>query len=494
MFVKNVKSHVIRTLAVVAAAVVSCSAADLGERIRKIIEETAEARQCFWGIRVTDAESGKVLYSYNEDKFFVPASNTKLFTTSLALRSLGPDYKFRTRVEIPSGSIVNGKVSELRLIGGGDPNLSARLLPYNKQEQGADALAAIRALADRVVAQGVRRVEGDIVGDDSAFLWEPFPDGWSVDDPVYEYGAPVSALTLNDNAFRLTVLPGAAAGAPASLTLNPPLEYLTVHNRTKTVETGPARIRFDRIPGSKELVVTGTVLLGAPSGTFLLAIDDPALFAASALKTALEQRGVEILGGARSVHRSAEGDMPEWKGTEIAVIESAPLSQVLQVVNKVSQNLHTEILLREIARVKTGVGSRRQGLEELARYLQETGVAEGQWNFADASGLSRLTLVTPLTLSKLLCDMYRTPLRDVWMATLPVGGVDGTLEKRFQQSSAGQRIHAKTGSLSHVAALSGYAVREDGHTWVFSVIANNYNASHSAIRPVIDKLALALLD
>lgn len=495
----RVQSRAMRA-AVLFIATFACAGADLSVTIRKILNSTPEAKQCFWGIRVLDANSGRVLYSQNEDRFFVPASNTKLFTTSLALRQLGPNYKFRTRVEANAMPDGQGWVRELRLMGGGDPNLSSRLIPYNKEETGPDPLAAIRNLADQVVARGIRVVEEGITGDDSAYVWEPFPDGWGLDDPVYEYGAPVSALTLNDNAFRLSVTPAAEAGQPASLSLNPALEYLTVHNRTTTVESGPGRIRFDRIPGSGELVVSGTIVRHSPGSTSILAIDDPALFAAHAFREALEERGVRVSGGIRAVHRRAGEEAPLWSGTEIAFHESAPLSHIVQVINKVSQNLHTEMLLREIARVKTGVGSRRDGLLEIDAYLKEIGVEEEQWNFEDASGLSRLTLVTPKTVLKVLLTMWKIPvLRGVWVDSLPVGGLDGTLETRFQLpgraiAAKAARIHAKTGSLSHVSALSGYAERRDGRTLAFSILVNNYNAGNSILRPVIDRVALALLD
>ena len=176
----------------------------VADRIRAILESSADSRQCFWGLQVADAESGEVLLSENEDKFFVPASNTKLFTTSLALRRLGPGYKFRTRIEADATPGAEGRIHQLRLIGGGDPNLSGRLVPYSKEESTGDPLEdAIKAMADEAVAKGVRVIDGDVVGDDSAYLWEPYPDGWALDDPVFEYGAPVSALTLNDNDCRL---------------------------------------------------------------------------------------------------------------------------------------------------------------------------------------------------------------------------------------------------------------------------------------------------
>lgn len=473
-----------------------CSGADLAETIRAIIESSPQTRQSFWGVRVVDAASGDVLAAVNDDKFFVPASNTKLFTTALALHRLGPDYRFRTRVAADAKPDSAGRVRELRLIGGGDPNLSGRNLPYNVNEEiGADPFAALRELADKVVAAGVHSVEGDIVGDDTTFLWEPYPPGWAIDDSTWEYGAPVSALTLNDNTLHVIVFPGSAPGMPTSIALSPTIEFLEIQNRVATVAPEAKReIRLDRLPGSNELLITGSIPANGRSWETTVAVEDPALFAAAAFKSILEERGVRVSGQARALHRSEGEELPAWDGVDLAQHDSPPLSQVLQVINKVSQNLHTEILLRQIAREKTGVGSREKGLHEISEWLTEIGVEPGQYNFEDASGLSRLTLVTPATVSGLLKAMYATPERETWIASLPIGGVDGTLKTRFEGEPNGARIHAKTGSLSHVAALSGYAEIDAGHARVFSVLVNNFNRPSAEIREVIDRIALALLE
>ncbi|MDZ4802967.1 MAG: D-alanyl-D-alanine carboxypeptidase/D-alanyl-D-alanine-endopeptidase [Bryobacteraceae bacterium] len=483
-----------RSAILLLTAAVACIGADLAERVPALIDSVPAAKQSFWGIRVIDAQSGQLLYALNEDRFFVPASNTKLFTSSLALRRLGPDYKFRTRVAAPAKPDAEGRIAEIRLLGGGDPNLSARMIPYNKDEKNPDALAALRKLAEQVAASGVKVIAGDVIGDDTAYVSEPFPPGWGLDDPIYEYGAPVSALTLNDNAFEVTVFPGAEAGAPGSLALNPPVEYFTIVNRTLTADTGKTQLSFRRVPGSRELIVTGTVVTGQKIEAELVAVDDPALYAATAFRQLLEQRGIRIDGITRAAHRRVGDESPVFEGEELAVHESAPLSQILVISNKVSQNLHTELVLREISRVANGIGSRREGLKMIAAYLKEIGVEEGQWNFEDASGMSRLGLVTPATVSKLLQAMYAHPLYDLWLTTLPIGGFDGTLEKRFDKLELAQRIHAKTGSLSHVAALSGYALRPDGKTYIFSILVNNFQAEAKVIRATMDKVALAFLE
>ena len=406
---------------------------------------------------------------------------------------LGPDYRFRTTVASDSSPDFNGVIhGNVRLIGGGDPNLSARVLPYKQDEFTDNPLQAIDELAAQMVARGVRRVDGDVVGDDTRYVWEPYPEGWSADDAIWEYGAAVSALTLNDNAFTLQVRPGARAGDPAVLSLSPRVEELTIHNRTRTTGGGEKKLTYMRIPGSKELVVGGVIPLQGPDEKTLLAVDDPAQFAANALLDALARVGVTVNGRATARHRSVEDSSIEGIGMELARHDSQPLIEALRVIDKESQNLHAEMMLREVARNAGAVGSRASGLEELKLFLAEAGIAAKQYNFEDGSGLSRLTLVTPLTVSKLLIHMYGSKYREAWVSLLPVSGEDGTLKKRFLTSGRGA-IHAKTGSLSHVTALSGYMLPEAGKAYAFSILVNNFNGLASEVRVVLDKIAVLVM-
>src|SRR6185312_11816224 len=181
----------------------TAAAQPLATRIERLLAQSP-ARNAFWGIQAIDLATGRTLYELNARRFFVPASNTKLFSTSLALTKLGPAFTFRTRVTADAAPDSGGRIDgSLRLLGGGDPNLSGRAIPYRVGPSAGDPLAALADLADQVASQGVRRVDGDIIGDDSWYLWEPYGNGWGIDDPLYDYGAPVSALTINDNTFTL---------------------------------------------------------------------------------------------------------------------------------------------------------------------------------------------------------------------------------------------------------------------------------------------------
>ncbi|MEN6605417.1 MAG: D-alanyl-D-alanine carboxypeptidase/D-alanyl-D-alanine-endopeptidase [Bryobacteraceae bacterium] len=471
-------------------------AASLGDRIDLILSKSATARRAQWGIQIVDARTGEALYARASDHYFVPASNTKLFSTALALSRLGPDHRFRTRVLARNAPDAAGRVrGDLILLGGSDPTLSARAVPYKKGPIQGDPLAAIEELARSCFERGLRVVEGDITGDDSTYAWEPAPDGWTQDDATWEYGAPVSALTLNDNAFSLILRPGAHAGDPARVRLNPEIEYYYIDNRVRTEAGVEPRVEIERRPGSKELRLTGAVTPGWKGETEILAVDDPALFAAAAFRQALARLGVRITGQSAARHRFA-GDAVERKYDgyiELASRTSPPLAEVLRIINKVSQNLHAELVLREVGRARRGDGAGREaGLKELEAFLTEAGVDKNEYRFEDGSGLSRLTLVTPETVVKLLLHMYRGPQRNAWVSLMPVGGEDGTLAKRFSGNPAGSRVHAKTGSLSHVSGLSGYLDTPSG-VRIFSILVNNYRGTADEIRAAIDKICIEAL-
>jgi D-alanyl-D-alanine carboxypeptidase/D-alanyl-D-alanine-endopeptidase (penicillin-binding protein 4) len=480
------------------------SGASLAGNIERLLSSSPAARTAFWGIQVVDLESGKMLYESNPDHFFVPASNTKLFTTSMALERLGAGHTFETRVLADAPPDAQGRVpGALRLVGGGDPNLSGRTLPYRMGAPAGDPLAPIEALANQVAARGVKQVEGDIVGDDTWYVWEPYPAGWGIEDPESDDGPPVSALTLNDNVQTITVRPGAREGDLAAISLSPAIEFYRIDNRLRTTAAGTERqIHFDRVPGSRQARLWGTIPLRDRGFEMLAGIEDPAEYAAMALRQALEERGITVEGSAVARHRypNEVQDLkqapaePAETGVELARLVSAPLAEDLQVTDKVSQNLHAELALRAVGRARRNVGSYEAGLEELKEFLEQAGIAPESYSFHDGSGLARLNLVTPAAVVELLRYMWRTPLRDAWLSLLPVAAVDGTLSSRFGESPAAGRVHAKTGSLSHVSALSGYIERKDGKWVVFSILANNYNAHPAEVRGVMDRICNLIVE
>lgn len=454
--------------------------------MRALIESSPVAQRGTVGVVVVDLKSGETILEVNPNRFFVPASNTKLFTTALGLLRLGPDHRFQTVVTAAAPPDANGRITgSLTLLGGGDANLSGRELPYREGAPLGNPLAPIEELAGQIVARGVRRIDGGIVGDDTAWLWDPYPGGWAVDDMVWDYGAPVSALAIGDNIVTLTVRPG----DPVTVTLEPQLEYFLIDNRVQTGNA--AAIHIDREPGSRQVRLWGTIPAKSAGLSYRLALDDPALYAATALRDALSRRGVAIRGAAVARH-SPDGPAPA--GLELARLASAPLIEDLRVIGKVSQNLHAEMLLRAVGRARRDAGTGAAGLEELRALLKEAGIEKDEYRLHDGSGLSRGNLVTPAAVVKLLRFLYAGPQRENWVDLLPVGGADGTLRARLKNTPAASRIRAKTGSLGNVTALSGYAESQSGALLAFAILVNNANLPAAETRAFVDKLVVAMVE
>jgi len=476
-----------RPALLVAALALNCSAADLAQRLTALVESAPAAVRGVSGIHVVDLASGMPVYGYNENQLLLPASNMKLFTAALALSRLGPDYRFETRiVREPSGSLV--------LVGGGDPSMSGRVYPYDAKSKPLPSLHAIEELADQAVAAGLRRVDGDIVGDDRRYIWSPYPESWTADDAQHDFGAPVSALTLNDNVVTLTVRPGARAGDLARVELDPPFEYFLIDNRVGTVDVnGAGTLRVTRVPGSRQVLLSGTINSRTAAFHETIPVDDPALFAAHALYDALLRRGIAVRGRPLSRHRIDQIGAPQ-EGTVLAQRSSPPLSELLRTTLKVSQNLHAEMLLREVGLTKQGQGTVTAGLREVRTLLSELRIPPSAWVSEDASGLARNDEVTPRAVTQLLTAMMSGDQRDLWRGLLPVGGQDGTLSSRLCCVSDTVAIRAKTGSLSRAIALSGYAESPENGRLAFSILVNNFAASASEVRAWVDRLASTLVE
>src|SRR5437588_2636073 len=276
----------------------------LPARIAAILSDPDLARG-FWGIEVVSLPSGRILYAQNADKLFTPASNTKLFTTAAALALIGPDYKFHTTVETSGMLDRYGRLTgDLVLVGRGDPNLSGRALPYDLSAQRSDhPIEVLEHLADSLVQKGVKYVDGDIIADDSYFAFERYGEGWSQDDLVWADGAPVSALTINDNVVFVNILPADHPGERAFVSITPFADYFRIDNRIITTPSGTGRtIYINRAPGAMVLTLWGTMPLDDAGANEALAIEDPAEFAAGMFRQLLELRGIAVYGRQRTRH------------------------------------------------------------------------------------------------------------------------------------------------------------------------------------------------
>ncbi len=532
------------------------------------------AARAHWGISIVDAATGATLYARNDAQLFAPASNAKLFTTSAALALLGPTYTMGTRVLAEGTVDATGTLhGELRLIGGGDPTISGRVYPYaGHTERSNPPLTAFDALAAQVLASGIHAVDGPVIADDTLFPDQRYGTGWNWDDLQWEYGAPVSALPVNDNVRYLTVTPGSTPGAGLSASWLPEVadengNNLLGHDDNQAI-TAPAGSRpalgVTQDSSSTPLRIYGSLPLGGAPVHLALAQEDPTRFAGLSFVHALSSVAIQKRGYGGSyadiAHRpsndtdsfiaethasvtlhalppgssslpvqtgpAARSDQSKTTGTVptgvahclsmmgpqphvpctsirdvdplvamasptariVATRESPPLSDLVTVINKVSQNLHAELLLRLLGRADGTDGSFAQGARVVRAWATtQAGIAPDDFVLYDGSGLSTKDLVTPRAFTTLLRYSTTQPWGPVLRNSLPIGGVDGSLSARFPALRG--RVQAKTGTLGEVDALSGFLTAQSGRLILFSILCNDHPGPGA--RALIDALVAA---
>lgn len=476
-----------------ASARAAQTVADLQTNIRRVLQNPALARGQV-GVKIVSLDSGKTMFEENAEKYFMPASNMKSFTVAAALDRLSPDFRFVTSVYAAAPPDAGGTIrGDVTVFGRGDPTFAASL-------NDGDYYRAINLLADKIAASNVKRIEGNLVGDESYFTGDAIGASWEWDDLQWYYGAEISALSVNDNAVDIKITPGSNAGAPLVVQILPVNSLFAINNLTVTAPAGTARqIEVAKRLGSNVLEIRGSLPLGDKEYNGAIAVTKPAEMFVALLKNALLAKGVQVTGNTRVIgakdkqNQSAEIHSPQ---IEIARFESAPLSLVAAKTLKPSQNLYTELILRALGESvgdKTNLKktSAERGLEVVQKFLAEAGIQPGsvvQW---DGSGLSRHNLITPSAAAQLYSFMSRHRFAAAFQTALPIGGVDGTLKNRFQNSRAAGNVRAKTGTIDQVASLSGYVTTASGERLAFSVLTNNLPDT-GLRRQTIDDIVLLL--
>ena len=455
------------------------SPATLAELQQRLVEHISQPKYdaALWGVKIISLDSGKTVFERNPQKLCSPASNCKLYTVALALDRLGPDYRIKTSLYARAKPGKSGTLSgDLIVYGRGDPTINARL-------HGGDICRALEPLVSALTNAGVKRIAGDLVADESYFRGPPFGSGWIWDDLEYYYGAEISALTINDNILQALVTPGPRVGEPCKIALVPDTAWLSFSNRTETVDKGGKRgVHFHRPLDGNVIYTSGQMPIDDTGYTNAVTMHHPAGLFVSFLKQALARQGIKVSGRLRTVNwldRQAKlVDYRTW--VELGSMESLPMSDLAREVQKPSQNLYTDLLLGHVgektrtAEARLDATSEGLGVRELNKFLAEVGIKKGETFFEEGSGLSRDNLTTANATVALLEFMNRHKSAEVYLASLPIAGVDGTLKNRMKGTPAAGNVRAKTGTLHWANSISGFVTTAGGEHLVFSLMLNRY--------------------
>jgi D-alanyl-D-alanine carboxypeptidase/D-alanyl-D-alanine-endopeptidase (penicillin-binding protein 4) len=466
--------------------------------INRVIDAQAFSNG-FWGIHVVDLESGRTVYARNAAKSFVPASNIKLYTTAAALDLLGPSYRYETRVYV-DGPVEDGVLHGNVIVrGAADPTIGGHYeADTGEWNEDVDALRTFRDWADSLRSAGIRRIEGDLIGDDDVIDDEPLGSNWSWDDETYYYSAQLAGLAFHDNVVHMYVA-ARAPDMPAEIRWEPfDTDYIDVINRTWTDDrAGSIDEGYRRFRGTNRVEVTTIVPMGGRD-VEEITVENPTRYFVHVLRESLLRSGIAVSGNAVDVDElSIKPDYQDPRYRRVAVHRSDPLSRIAALINKPSQNLYADLLLKTLGAELPGEdeefepGSAEAGAAAATTTFVRAGIDTSRVRLADGSGLSRLNLVTPEMTTSLLRYMWdhedrRT--REAFYNSLPTAGLHGTLRHRFGGGPARGVMRGKTGSLSFASSLSGYLRTGDGRSLAFSIMSNHYTSRTSRVRAAQDAI------
>jgi D-alanyl-D-alanine carboxypeptidase/D-alanyl-D-alanine-endopeptidase (penicillin-binding protein 4) len=449
-----------------------------------------ELRRGSIGIKIVALDTGKVVFESDAEKYFMPASNMKSFTVAAALEKLSPNFRFVTSVYAPAQPDATGTLrGDLTVYGRGDVSFSTAF--YEK-----DYYRGLDNLAEKIFQAGVRRIEGNLVGDESYFTGSPLPTGWEWDDLQWYWGAEVSALPLNDNAVDLTVRP-ATVGQPCVVSVLPFNLIVRVVNTCRTIAAGKRDLAVKKDLDQNVLEISGTMPAGDRGFYEPVTVSRPAELFVALLKQRLEQKGVVVTGQARVVGGREKAALAVSSSVtapvQIAQIESPPFSLIAAKTMKPSQNMYTETILWTLGEQLGSKNNPKQtsaerGIAVVGSFLSEIGIPSDGIVQYDGSGLSRHNLVTPSSLVQLYTYMARqSRYSSAWLESLTVGGVDGTLASRFKGARTKNNVRGKTGTIDQVSALSGYVTTAASERFVFSIIVNGVSETGTRVS-IIDQI------
>ncbi len=443
---------------------------------------TPELETALVGIMVQSVQTGEILYQHNANTLMMPASNEKIPTSAAALINLGPDFRYRTSV-YHTGSVENGVLKgDLIIIASGDPTMSSRFCE-NKGE-----CFVFRAWADSLRARGIFAVEGDIIGIDDVFDDEPIGYGWSVNNLSYDYSTEIGSFMYNENMARVIVQADSSGEYGSTKVVSDP-GYLQIE---PDIEINPVKteLTIDRIPETNRIRIAGKIRPG-DRHVENISIHDPTLHFLSALKWELVLLGIPVYG--RLIDADFIQDKEKLSCKKLLFTHSSiPFKDVLKILMKESQNLYAESMVKLLGFHFGKEGSFEEGAKIVKQTLKRFGLEEDSFSYMDGSGLCRYNYISPAQLVKILRNIYYHRFGEIYRQTLPIAGVDGTIDYRLRGTVAQNNIFAKTGTISNVRCLSGYAKTKDGETLVFSSMFNNFLCNVNVVMDVQDRICMLL--
>lgn len=431
------------------------------------------------GIVAYSITTGDTLFQENSDLLLVPASNMKLITSAAALQLLGTDYVYTTALatngSIDSQGTLHGN---LYIIGSGDPTFSGLSFSSNP-------LSIFNSWADSLKSMKINCITGDVVGLDTCFANDPYGEGWELDDLAYPFAAPASGLCFFENCVNVAIVSGKGVGTPGRISLWPPNESVKINNYTRTTISSHNRpvISFKMEPNTKNIAINGTIPLYSKQFQYQTPVNNPAAYAAGVFYNLLLRRNIKVRGNPCTFDEvNANNNTENDQQKQLAITQqrilmthqSPPLKEILNLMNKSSINLFAEQVLRTMGGHIKGEGSLKGGREAIQQFLTATGIDSGSTYIADGSGLSRLNLFSAGQIVRVLSFMAKQPTFADYQMSLAMPGEDGTLKNRFIDNPASGNLKAKTGTLKHVKALSGYISTRDGELCAFSIVVNNF--------------------
>jgi serine-type D-Ala-D-Ala carboxypeptidase/endopeptidase (penicillin-binding protein 4) len=441
--------------------------ADLNSDVRAVLQDKALAKG-ETGIVLARVDENRakpeILFRHNSDIAMIPASNLKLITTAAFLDRFGLDFKFRT--------ILAQRGQDLILIGDGDPSFGdAELL----KRVGWESTTVFSNWAAMLKKRGITSVRNVIV-DDSIFDENFVHPNWPAKQQHFRYVAGVGGMNFNANALDFYLRLG-AGGSVVSYTTDPPTQYATIRN--DCVSGGENAVWLSRTPNTNLIDLRGTAS-SSNAVPISVTIHDPAMYAATVFSEALQIGGVKITGetgrerGVRAMlsDEQSPATQPSNRTTVLAIHET-PIAAVLARANKDSMNLYAEALCKRLgAETSKQPGSWENGTSAVAAFMKSCGIDPSEFNLDDGCGLSRKNEVSANAMAHILARTFASKNRDLYIASLSVAGIDGTLDKRFENSDLRGRVHAKSGYINGVSALSGYLKAKDGNWYAFSILMN----------------------